>query len=66
MEENEKESTERRQQAKRERQEDATGCSTEENIIAEQEDLVSVIVRSSDGALIDIHGEAHLGVFFGF
>lgn len=49
MEENQKEATDRWDEAKREGEKDATGCCTQKYIVAEKEDVVGVAM-SGDGA----------------
>jgi len=57
----EEEATERGNEAQREGEEDAAGGCTQENVVAEKEDLVGVVVAWSDGRRRGHCGETHLG-----
>nr|KYP64200.1 hypothetical protein KK1_018790 [Cajanus cajan] len=60
VEEDEEEAAERGNEAQREGEEDAAGGCTQEDVVAEKEHLVGVVVTRSDGG---VHcGETHLGL----
>lgn len=56
----EEEATERRDEAQRKGEEDAAGGSTQENVVAEKEHLVGVVMARRDGRRRVHCGETHL------